>query len=203
MCLKLLIVDDDPALRGMLSFSLENAGYEVLEADSRLQAIQVLSEMFFPVVILDMGMPPAENTADEGLAVLGWLNQHQPQSKVIVLTGQHPDSTAYQALKLGAFDFLEKPIAVQEILPAIKRAWLFYSQAQKRMLQEGVCAIQIESTLSEGVKAVRNSAEKKLLENVLAQTAFNVHETARRLGLKRENVYYLIKKYAIKRNDFE
>ncbi|HHS99503.1 MAG TPA: Fis family transcriptional regulator, partial [Thiomicrospira sp.] len=52
----------------------------------------------------------------------------------------------------------------------------------------------------EGVKSIRNQAEQKLLKQVLADTDFNVHETARRLGIKRENVYYLIKKYSIQRD---
>ena len=53
--------------------------------------------------------------------------------------------------------------------------------------------------MGEGMKKVRNAAEQKLLKKVLADTNFNVHETARRLGLKRENVYYLINKYGLER----
>nr|WP_279576225.1 helix-turn-helix domain-containing protein [Thiomicrorhabdus marina] len=57
--------------------------------------------------------------------------------------------------------------------------------------------------MGEGVKPVRNQAEEKMLRQVLADTNFNVHESARRLGLKRENVYYLIKKYNIERPEYE
>ncbi len=51
-----------------------------------------------------------------------------------------------------------------------------------------------------GVKSARNAAELKLLRQVLSDTNFNVHEVARRLGLKRENVYYLINKYGLERD---
>jgi len=197
----ILIVDDDPALRGVLAFSLELAGYQVLEADSRQSAIDQLAKNSISVVILDMGMPPHEHTAEEGLAVLSWLQENQPQVKTLVLTGQNATETAYQALKLGAFDFLEKPVSQAGLLQAVKRAFLFSGQAQKLKEQEGIQRVEIDAILGEGVKSIRNQAEEKMIKQVLIDTQFNVHETARRLGLKRENVYYLIKKYQIERHD--
>jgi len=195
----ILLVDDDPALRGMLGFSLEAAGFDVVEAESRQQAIDCLLEKQFNVVLLDMGMPPAEHSPDEGVAVLEWLAGNQPNIKTLVLTGQNADSTSYLALKHGAFDFLEKPVGNEQMLQAVKRAFLFYEQEQKLKEQEGVHKVQIDVALGEGVKGIRNSAEEKLVRRVLSDTGFNVHESARRLGLKRENVYYLIKKYSIQR----
>jgi DNA-binding NtrC family response regulator len=198
---QILLVDDDPALRGMLSFSLELAGYNVTEASSRTVAINVLKSELFPVVLLDMGMPPNEHTPEEGVAVLSWLQQQQLASKVIVLTGQHADDTAYLALKHGAFDFLEKPISSEVLLLSVKRALLFYAQEGALKQKEGVQKFQLDASLGEGVKSIRNQAEEKLVRQVLSDTEFNVHETARRLGLKRENVYYLIKKYHLQRVD--
>lgn len=145
-----LIVDDDPALRSMLGFSLETEGYSVLEAASREQAIARLSENDIQVVILDMGMPPSEHTPDEGLAVLDWLNDYAPQIKTIVLTGQNFESTSYLALKHGAFDFLEKPVDSQRLLPAVKRGGLFYAQEQKLKHQEGLHKVSIDVSLGEG-----------------------------------------------------
>ena len=196
----ILLVDDDPALRGMLGFSLESEGYLVSEAESRAQAVEKINDEDFKVVLLDMGMPPSEHTPDEGIAVLNWLSDNQPQIKTVVLTGQNADATSYLALKFGAFDFLEKPVSNESMLQAIKRALLFYDQEDKLKEQEGVHKVQIDASLGEGVKNVRNSAEEKLVKRVLAETHFNVHETARRLGLKRENVYYLMKKYSIERD---
>lgn len=196
---QILLVDDDPALRGMLGFSLESAGYEVLEADSRKQALKTLSEHAPHVVVLDMGMPPHEHTPEEGLAVLDWLASHQAPVNTIVLTGQNAQATSYLALKQGAFDFLEKPVSQEALLMAVRRAVLFYEQAQKLKEQEGLQRVEIEACLGEGMKQIRNQAEEKLLKQVLADTDFNVHETARQLGIKRENVYYLIKKYGLQR----
>ncbi|WP_127471239.1 response regulator [Thiomicrorhabdus aquaedulcis] len=199
----ILLIDDDPALRSMLGFSLEGAGYALLEADCADSAIKQLTLQDIAVAILDMGMPPNEHSADEGLRVLSWLQMHQPQVNTVVLTGQNPDTSAYLALKHGAFDFLEKPVLLQTLLPAVKRAVLFYTQAQKLKIQEGLQSLQLEINVGEGVKSVRNLAEEKLVRHVLAQTQFNVHETARRLGIKRENVYYLINKYGLQRQNNE
>jgi len=185
-----MVVDDDPALRTVVSFSLELAGYQVLEADSRQSAIDQLAKNSLSVVILDMGMPPHEHTPEEGLAVLDWLANHQSQAKTIILTGQNAQATSYLALKQGAFDFLEKPVSQEALLMAVRRAVLFYEQAQKLKAQEGRQRVEIETCLGDGMKSVRK---------VLSDTDFNVHETARQLGIKRENVYYLIKKYGLQR----
>ncbi|MDG6774774.1 response regulator [Thiomicrorhabdus sp. ZW0627] len=196
----LLIVDDDPALRGMLSYSLEGNDFNVSEAGSRQEALKKLQEFTPSVVVLDMGMPPHEHTPDEGVAVLEWLANNQPNIKTIVLTGQNAESVSYLALKHGAFDFLEKPISQESLLLAVRRAFLFFEQAQRLKEQEGVQRVEIDAMMGEGVKSIRNQAEEKLLKQVLADTEFNVHETARRLGIKRENVYYLIKKYGLQRD---
>ena len=200
---RICLVDDDPALRSMLGFSLEGAGYTVFEASSRLEAIGCITSKSVNVVLLDMGMPPAEHTPEEGLAVLDWLSLNQPEIKVVVLTGQNAEATSYLALKHGAFDFLEKPVSSEEMLQAVRRACLFYKQEQQQKDQEGVHKFQIEVELGFGVKTIRNTAEEKLVRRVLIETTFNVHETARKLGLKRENVYYLMKKYGIEREDEE
>lgn len=119
---------------------------------------------------------------------------------MLVLTGQ--ENTAYESIKLGAFDYLNKPIDEQAILNAVQRASLFYQQNQK-MHQQGLHSMRIQAEMGEGVKNVRNQAEQKILRHVLFQCDFNIHETARRLGLKRENVYYLMNKYAIQRQTSE
>jgi DNA-binding NtrC family response regulator len=183
----------------MLAFSLELAGYPVFEAESRLEALDALQSQKIQIVLLDMGMPPHQYTPEEGLAVLDWLSENQPEVKVLVLTGQEEESVSYLALKKGAFDFLEKPVSVETLLAAIKRAHLFSQQREKLKQEEGIQTVQIEMSLGQGVKEIRNQAEQKLIKQVLSDTQFNVHETARRLGLKRENVYYLIKKYGLQR----
>lgn len=199
---KVLIVDDDLALRGMLALTVEQAGYSILESSSANEAIEVLRDNDVDLVLLDMGMPPNEHSADEGIRVLDWVAQSGLNLKVIVLTGQESDATSYKAIKHGAFDFLSKPVSNQSLFNSIERATLFLTQTQKLKQEEGVQKVELDLAIGEGVKSARNAAELKLLTQVLQETGFNVHETSRRLGLKRENVYYLINKYGLEREAF-
>lgn len=196
----ILLVDDDQGLRAMLSFSLKGSGFKVYEAASVLEAITQLKEHKIDVVVLDMGMPPNEHVATEGLSLLEWLSDQLLNCKVIVLTGQSADETSYLSIKHGAFDFLTKPVEYEVLRQSIHRALLFLKQSQKLKEQEGVQKVELDLEIGHGVKVARNAAELKLLKQVLNDTEFNVHEVARRLGLKRENVYYLINKYGIKRS---
>lgn len=196
---KILIVDDNPGICGMLSLFLEGQGFQVFEAHSRAQALGLLQQESIDLVLLDMGMPPHEHSPEEGVAVLDWLAQYQPQVKVLVLTGQEKEATSYLAIKHGAFDYLAKPVNPDQLLLSIERAALFLKQSGRLKSQEGIQRFELDLSLGEGVKSARNQAEYKLVKQVLMDTDFNVHEVARRLGLKRENVYYLIKKYGLER----
>lgn len=82
------MVDDDIALRGMLTMSLEFENFEVTEASSAVEAIAILRscpDNF--LVVLDMGMPPNEHLPTEGIRVLDWITESAADVKVVVLTG--------------------------------------------------------------------------------------------------------------------
>ena len=195
---KVLVADDDLSLRKFLVMALETSGYVTVEASNAESCLQALSSENISVLVLDMGMPPHEHSLQEGVKVLDTVAQQFYLVKVIVLTGQEVEVASYTAIKHGAFDFLEKPVSAETLIAAIKRAELFIKQEQKLSTQ-GVEKFDVQIHMGEGMKKVRNAAEQKLLKKVLADTNFNVHETARRLGLKRENVYYLINKYGLER----
>lgn len=196
-----LIVDDDPALRNALCSVLEMNDYRVLEADSRKSAIAIMdAHEEVSVLILDLGMPPASHTTEEGLAVIRTLASRLSVAKIIVLTGQDEAQSALEAIREGAFDFLAKPAATEDILYAVRRAFLFYRNEQA-MAAEGLTRLQINAKAADGLKAVRAEAEEKLVRQVLKDTGFNVYQSAARLGLKRESIYYFLKKFEIKRDD--
>lgn len=196
-----LIVDDDPALRGVLCSVLEMKDYRVLEADSRKSALATIDEHEdIAVVILDLGMPPAIHSTEEGLAVIRALASRLSIAKIIVLTGQDEAQSALEAIREGAFDFLAKPAAMEDILNAVRRAFLFYRNEQA-MAAEGLTRLQINAKAADGLKAVREEAEERLVRQVLKDTGFNVYQSAAKLGLKRESIYYFLKKFEIKRDD--
>ena len=196
-----LVVDDDTALRGALRSTLELNSYEVMEADSRKSALKVLSSNAeIGALILDLGMPPAEHSTEEGIAVIRELYISLHPAKIIVLTGQDEQSSALAAIQEGAFDFLAKPAKSNDIINALRRAFLFHRNEQAMALQ-GMTRLQLNAKVADGLKAVREEAEEKLVRQVLKDTDFNIYKSAARLGLKRESLYYFLKKFDISRDD--
>ncbi|MEX2130469.1 MAG: response regulator [Pseudohongiellaceae bacterium] len=197
----ILLVEDDPALRLILKNVLETKGYCVLEAQSRATAEPVIkANPGIAVVILDLGLPPSAHTTIEGLGIIRALSDDLFPGKIVVLTGQDEESSALAAIREGAFDFLSKPSKADDILKAVQRALLFYEKEQA-LASEGLTRLQFNARVSDGLKAVREEAEEKLVKQVLKDTGFNVYQSAARLGLKRESIYYFLKKFGIKRDD--
>jgi DNA-binding NtrC family response regulator len=197
----ILLVEDDLSLRLMLRLTLESQGYQVVEATDRLHALAMLeARPETSVVLLDLGLPPHEHETSEGLLVLRALQGAAVTAKNIVLTGQDQESDALEAIREGAFDFLGKPAATAEIYNAVRRAILF-ARKEVELAGQGVTRLHINTSLEEGMKGARNEAEENLVRRVLRDTGFNVNQSAKRLGVKRESIYYFMKKFGIERHD--
>lgn len=197
----ILLVEDDAALRLILRNVLEMNGYSLLEADSKISAqaaVKVHSDI--AVIILDLGLPPFAHSTVEGLSIIKFLVKELVPAKIVVLTGQDEESSALAAIREGAFDFLAKPSRADTILSSVQRALLFYRKEQA-MAAEGFTRMQLNAKVADGLKAVREEAEERLVKQVLKDTGFNVYQSAARLGLKRESIYYFLKKFGIKRDD--
>lgn len=195
-----LLVEDDLALCGYLASALRDAGYAVQTAHDRAQALALCGSRPPPLVLLDLGLPPHPSTMVEGLALLTHWVHHAPDSKIIVMTGQDDEAAALEAVRQGAFDFLVKPTPMAAVLSALKRAELFLKQ-EHRLSLAGEARLHVTARLGEGPKEAGAIAEEQLVRRVLAASGYNVAETARRLGLAREHVYYYLKKYGIQRPD--
>ncbi len=113
---RLLIVDDEEDLRNLLSQFLATKGYEVQSAEDGEKAIELLYANSFDVVLLDIQMPKLG-----GIGVLKYINQHTPQTKVIILTGYGDLKNAMEAKEYGASDFINKPYKLEDILSTIER----------------------------------------------------------------------------------
>jgi DNA-binding NtrC family response regulator len=198
----ILLVEDDSALRMMLRGALEAQHYLVVEADNRNAALEILRRKApVGVILLDLGLPPCPYSPDEGLALVKIVAEKFSGIKVIVLTGQEQEGTALAAIREGAFDFLAKPTSTVDVLQAVRRAFLFYNKEQE-MAGEGVSRLQYNFRVGEGgLKGAREEVEEKIVRQVLLETGFNVNRTAARLGLKRESIYYFMKKFGIQRQN--
>ena len=118
---KILITDDDDELRTQMKWSLA-ADYEVLLAEDRLSAVEVLKKEGPSIATLDLGLPPSPGTAEEGLRTLAELLQVDPLVKVIVITGQGDKSNALLAIAQGAYDFFTKPVDMEVLRVLLGRA---------------------------------------------------------------------------------
>jgi len=198
---RILLVEDDPSLRAMLRGLLELNDFEVMEADHQAAAMAILrADPTIRIVLLDFGLPPHAHDMTEGIATLKAIQAEIMTAKVIVLTGQERNAAALEAIREGAFDFLAKPVASDAIVRAITRAALFLEKEQE-LSREGITRIAVNAQAGEGLKGIRSDAEERLVRQVLKETGFNVFQSAKRLGVKRENIYYFMKKFGIVRDD--
>jgi DNA-binding NtrC family response regulator len=193
---RIILIEDDNALRKQLRFALEPK-HEIKEAGDRPQAIDI-SESFRPeIAVVDLGLPPNEQTPSEGLATAGCLIENF-QTKVIILTGQTTKEAAINSLEKGCFDFLTKPIDIEKLLFSIERAELFLD-TEEELKKRGMEKIEFHAEIGKGLQDIRETAEKNLILKILNETGFNVYKSAKILGVKRESLYYFMKKFNIER----
>src|SRR5437868_1541068 len=111
---KLLIVDDDEDIRSQMKWAL-GEDYEVILAEDRLSALEAFRTQRPAVVLLDLGLPPHPGGPQEGMATLSALMGLDSLVKVIIITGQGERANALQAIGAGAYDFLNKPVDMDEV----------------------------------------------------------------------------------------
>jgi len=125
----LLIVEDDGGLQKQLVWAFDD--FEVSRASDRASAQAVLDEAQPSVVLLDLGLPPDADGPSEGLATLRAVLQASPESKVIMMSGQTEREFALKAVALGAYDFYQKPINIDEIRLIVSRAQRLFELEQE------------------------------------------------------------------------
>jgi DNA-binding NtrC family response regulator len=114
---RILIVEDRDSLRRMLELALGQEGYEVATAADGRAGMRLLAERPFDFVLTDLKLPDVS-----GIEVLEASRAAQPRVPVVVLTGYGTVGAAVEAMKLGAYDFLEKPLEIDDLTRLIERA---------------------------------------------------------------------------------
>jgi two-component system NtrC family response regulator len=133
---KLLVVDDDEDIRVQMKWALAG-DYEVVMAGDRAAAIAAFTAERPVATLLDLGLPPCPNQPDEGLAVLSGLLVLDRLAKVIVVSGQGDKQNALRAVGAGAYDFLCKPVDMDELRLVLQRS-VYVAQLEReyRAMQE-------------------------------------------------------------------
>ncbi len=122
---KILIIDDEASIRDILSASLKDEGYEVATAANGDEGLKLLKSIEPDVVFLDIWMPGHR----DGLEILKEARQIYPEVEFVMISGHGTIETAVKATKLGAYDFIEKPLSIEKISITIVNA-INYRQAQ-------------------------------------------------------------------------
>jgi DNA-binding NtrC family response regulator len=117
----IIVVDDQSDLRLSAKFILENYGFNVIEADSPLQALDVIAEQQVDLMLLDMNFQYDTTSGREGLDMLKTLKDKNHFFPVIVMTAWSTVEIAVEAIKLGAKDFIEKPWKNQRLIRIIEQ----------------------------------------------------------------------------------
>jgi two-component system NtrC family response regulator len=120
MSVRILVADDDPSLRRVLQFKLKQLGYEVATAEDGESALTALEKSRFDLLLSDVKMPGIS-----GLELIERSRQIQPDLEIILITAHATISTAVEAVKAGAFDYVPKPFEDEELYLAIEKALKF------------------------------------------------------------------------------
>ncbi len=114
---KILVIDDSEEILTLFSEYLRAEGYEVETSADGAAGIEMIEKKFYDLIVTDLKMPGVD-----GMKVLEFAMNHSPDSICIMLTGYGTVKNAVEAIKLGAFDYLTKPVKMDEIMVTLQRA---------------------------------------------------------------------------------
>lgn len=170
-----LIVDDDPTLAGMLERVLQRRGFSTASAGNTAYALQLASSTIFTKAIVDLKLG-----SDSGLQLIRELKLRHPEIAIVMLTGYSSISTAVEAVKLGAVNYLCKPADADEILAA------FGEQKQQTSAEPAYTPLSIDRL------------EWEHIQKILQENDGNISATARALGMHRRTLQRKLHKRPVK-----
>ena len=166
---KVLVVDDDDRVVQSIAGVLEDEGFQVITAKSGEEAIEIFEQKKPDVTLLDIWMPGMD-----GIEVLKRLKRMVPDCQAIMISGHATISTAMTAVKLGAFDFIEKPLSLDVLLMTIRRA--LDRQKQKgdaspgELLSRGLPSPSFSNGVLSSDEASRGKGASYLLQRTLKRS---------------------------------
>lgn len=147
--MRILVIDDEPNIRRSLRDILEDEGYEVDEAGDGETGLRLLERQPADIVLLDVKLPKAD-----GVTILGDVKARLPHTEVIMISGHSDIETAVDALRKGAYDFLEKPLSLPKVRLAVAHAAEKIS-LRKRAREQAAARFQPLIGTSAAMSAVR------------------------------------------------
>lgn len=115
--IRMLLVDDETEFLTLVRKRMARRNVEVTTAENGTEALRLLNEQVFDVVVLDVRMPGMD-----GIETLRRIKAQLPETEVVLLTGHADAQSAYTGMQLGAFDYMIKPVAFDELYAKIQDA---------------------------------------------------------------------------------
>ena len=185
---RVLVVDDEPSIRKVLATQLSRRGHQVQSAEHGDAAIAHLEQAEVDVVVTDLKMPKRD-----GLSLVQWLQQQRPGLPTIVITAHGTVSSAVDALKAGAFDYITKPFDQEELHATIQAALARTPEASPDAGEEGA-----DLDLKAFVRRHAGRVERHRIQQALEAEQGNVTHAARRLGISRRSLQTKMKDYGLR-----
>ncbi len=157
--IKILVIDDEPAIGAVLSDSLKDEGYKVFVAADGVAGLAAIGEFRPHIVLLDIWMPGEI----DGVEVLRRAKPNYPATQFIMMSGHGTIETAVKATKLGAWDFVEKPLSIDKISILISNIISFQGEREEK--------IALLNKLRKSIALVGESAAMKDLKQLIARVA--------------------------------
>lgn len=193
----ILIVDDEKPIRDVLSAALGDEGYRVEVAENGEAGLRLIESLRPTVVLLDVWMPGKY----DGIGVLKVSQEKFPETDFIVMSGHGNIETAVQATKLGAWDFVEKPISLDKITVSLKNILSFQKEKEEKK--------NLLHKLRENIAIVGSSEHSKMFKQLIVKVAPTVHwillegEVGTGKELIANNIHYLSPRAAYTFVDFK
>ncbi|MGB1147176.1 MAG: response regulator [Alphaproteobacteria bacterium] len=186
---RIIIVDDDLDVLSAHARFLRLEGFEVAVSSDAASAWARLSEEAFDLMITDLKMP-----GDDGLALTQWVREAIPDLPIFLISGMASTPEVVEAMRLGAVDFIEKPVDPDVLVEKIRAVVSSASAAEGPMQRLPVAGSEARP-LTDRVRAF----EKHLLEQALRESGGSVKETMKRLGLSRRTLNEKMARLGVKR----
>jgi len=125
---KILVIDDEAGIRSSLKGILEDEGFEVKTTENGEDGLEILKRQNFDLILLDIWLPEMN-----GIDLLQKIKKSEENLQVVMISGHGTIETAVKATKLGAYDFLEKPLSLEKVVLTAKNAL-----KQKKLEEENI-----------------------------------------------------------------
>lgn len=194
---RVLVVEDRPTVLKMMTTILE-VGYRVTTASDGATALSLVRSEPYDVVLTDIRMPRAS-----GFDVLRAVQRHAPHTRVVMMTAYANVPDAVAAMRLGAFDYVAKPLDADEIALVMARAAAHREQGSAgralAALPDGEAdpAAGVSVGFRRAVEQARERASVEYLAYLMREFHGNVTRAATRAGMTRESLYRVLKQYGI------